>query len=91
MTATDKLILENNKETIRLLRSGDEAFFDAVYRFYFRGLCAFASQYVPFDESQEIVQDTMMWLWEKPAAHSPDLPTGEMPAATVSCDHQPHQ
>lgn len=28
------------------------------------GLCAFASQYVTVPESEEIVQDVMMWLWE---------------------------
>lgn len=30
----------------------------------YRGLCAFASQYVTVPESEEIVQDVMMWLWE---------------------------
>lgn len=71
--STDKLISENNKETIRRLRSGDDAFFEAVYRFYFKGLCAFASQYVSFDESQEIVQDTMMWLWENREQLIPEM------------------
>jgi RNA polymerase sigma-70 factor (ECF subfamily) len=27
-------------------------------------LCAFASQYVPIADCEEIVQDVMMWLWE---------------------------
>ena len=37
---------------------------DTVYKQYYRGLCAFASQYVTVPESEEIVQDVMMWLWE---------------------------
>lgn len=70
---TEKVITENNEETIRMLRSGNVAFFDSVYRFYYKGLCAFATQYVSFDESQEIVQDTMMWLWENREGLIPEM------------------
>lgn len=70
---TEKTILEDNYETIRKLRSGDEVAFDAVYKFYYKGLCAFASQYVSFDESQEIVQDTMLWLWENREGLIPEM------------------
>ena len=35
-----------------------------MYKQYYGGLCAFASQYVPAIECEEIVQDVMMWLWE---------------------------
>lgn len=70
---TEKTILEDNYETIRMLRSGGEDAFDSVYKFYYKGLCAFASQYVSFDESQEIVQDTMMWLWENRGQLIPEM------------------
>lgn len=56
--------MENNTYTIHSLKSGDLSSFEKVYRFYYRGLCAFASQYVPLADAEEIVQDTMMWLWE---------------------------
>ena len=47
------------------MKAGEEYVFDAVYRYYFRRLCAFCSQYVSEQEEiEEIVQDTMMWLWE---------------------------
>ena len=46
------------------LKAGDEKAFDAVYKKYYGGLCAFASQYVPATDYEEIVQDVMMWLWE---------------------------
>ena len=56
---------ENNKEVVSALKQGGEAAFDAVYRHYFRGLCVFCVQYVgELEEAEEIVQDTMMWLWE---------------------------
>lgn len=70
---TEKNVLKDNNETIRMLRSGDEAAFDSVYRFYYKGLCAFASQYISFDESQEVVQDTMMWLWENREQLIPEM------------------
>lgn len=70
---TEKTILEDNYETIRMLRSGNEDVFDSVYKFYYKGLCAFASQYVSFDESQEVVQDTMMWLWENRERLIPEM------------------
>lgn len=57
--------INNNKSIITALKAGEENVFDAVYRHYFRRLCAFCSQYVnEQEEIEEIVQDTMMWLWE---------------------------
>lgn len=57
--------ISNNKSIITALKAGDENAFDIVYRYYFRRLCAFCSQYVnEQEEIEEIVQDTMMWLWE---------------------------
>lgn len=61
---SDKTEINENELIIDKLRSGDEMEFDAVYRKYFKGLCAFSSQYVAANEAEEIVQDTMMWLWE---------------------------
>ena len=59
------LDINNNKSIITALKAGEEYVFDAVYRHYFRRLCAFCSQYVSEQEEiEEIVQDTMMWLWE---------------------------
>lgn len=62
--ACPKSTKDNNKDVIAALNEGNETVFDEVYRYYFRGLCAFCSQYVTLDEAEEIVQDTMMWIWE---------------------------
>lgn len=70
---TFNLNIEDNATVIKALRQGDEAAFDSVYVFYFRGLYAFCSQYVSLPEAEEIVQDTMMWLWENRLALIPDL------------------
>lgn len=58
------LNIDDNNAVIAALNQGDETAFDSVYRYYFKGLCAFCSQYVSLAEAEEIVQDTMMWLWE---------------------------
>ena len=38
--------------------------FGSLYLSSYRGLCAYASRFVGIDEAEEIVQDTMMWLWD---------------------------
>ena len=59
------LDINNNKSVITALKAGEEKVFDVVYRHYFRRLYAFCSQYVgEQEEIEEIVQETMMWLWE---------------------------
>ena len=66
--------MDENAERISLeLIAGDEQAFDTVYKQYYRGLCAFASQYVTVPESEEIVQDVMMWLWENRCTLMEDL------------------
>ena len=68
-----KLNIEDNDVIITALKTGDEAAFDEVYRYYFRALCGFCSQYVGAAEAEEIVQDTMMWLWENRTSLIPHL------------------
>lgn len=65
--------LHNNRETILLLKSEKESVFDTVYHFYYGRLCAFASQYVESSESEEIVQEVMIWLWENRSILIPDM------------------
>ncbi|MDR2361576.1 MAG: RNA polymerase sigma-70 factor [Prevotellaceae bacterium] len=68
----DKKQLDNSQIIIRL-RAGDEHFFEVVYKTYFAGLCSFASQYVSLEEAKEIVQETMLWLWENRTVLIPEL------------------
>ena len=68
------LDINNNKSVITALKAGEEKVFDVVYRHYFRRLCAFCSQYVSEQEEiEEIVQETMMWLWENRCTLMEDL------------------
>ena len=70
---TKPLDINDNSTVIAALKDSDVQAFEEVYRYYFRGLCAFCSQYVSQIESEEIVQDTMMWLWENRKTLIPEL------------------
>lgn len=64
----------DNQAVTAALKSGDESAFDAVYRYYFRRLCAYCRQYIKEqEEAEEIVQDTMIWLWENRSSLIADL------------------
>lgn len=65
--------METNAYTIHALKAGNQSSFERLYRFYYKGLCAFSSQYVSLAEAEEIVQDTMMWVWENRESLNPDL------------------
>ena len=55
------------------LKNGKKTAFDIVYEHYYGGLYAFASQYVPLSECEEIIQDVMMWLWENRDTIAPEM------------------
>lgn len=57
-------LLNDNEGTISLLKKDNGAFFEMVYEYYFTPLYAFATQYVKHEDAKEVVQDTMLWLWE---------------------------
>lgn len=62
------------KQLIIHLKEGNEQAFENVYREYYKGLCAFASQYITdTEECEEIVQDVMLWLWENRSALLPEM------------------
>lgn len=42
----------------------DKHSFDILFLKYYPMLCAYGSEFVGFEEAQEVVQDIMVWLWE---------------------------
>ncbi|MCD8267450.1 MAG: RNA polymerase sigma-70 factor [Parabacteroides sp.] len=54
---TDELLFEK-------IQAGDVKAFDILFMRYYPVLCAYAKQFVGFDDGQEIVQDVMVWFWE---------------------------
>lgn len=49
------------------IQKGDEKAFDTLFLKYYGMLCAYAKQFVGFEEREEIVQDVMVWIWENKA------------------------
>lgn len=70
----EKFDFEENQKIIESLRAGDEACFDALFRRYYRALCAYSARFVPINRAEEIVQDTMMWVWENRTKLIPEMP-----------------
>lgn len=54
---------ENNRLASSIMQ-GDKRAFDILYKKFYAGLVSFAAKYVDFEHAEEIVQDTMIWLWE---------------------------
>lgn len=65
---------DENRKIIEQLRSDDEKCFDAVYRRYYRALCTYSSRFVTVIQAEELVQDTMMWMWENRQTLIPEMP-----------------
>ena len=56
--------IQDNRTVVGLLRAGDEKCFDALFRRYYKPLCTYATRFVPPVRAEELVQDTLMWVWE---------------------------
>lgn len=74
INTTEKFDFTDNRKVIESLRNGDEASFDALYRRYYRALCVYSTRFVPTNRAEEIVQDTMMWVWENRTTLIPEMP-----------------
>lgn len=46
------------------MQQGDKKAFDTLFRKYYPMLCAYAHRFVELEDAEEIVQDTLLWLWE---------------------------
>lgn len=66
-------MINENQETLNELKAGDPHAFDIIYKQYYKGLFAFACQYVDKADCEEIIQDVMMWLWENHTLLIPEL------------------
>lgn len=60
----DSASITNDEVLLSLLREGDESAFDAIFRKYYKPLCAYAFRYVVMEDAKGIVQDLFVWLWD---------------------------
>ena len=59
---------DRNMEDMALLsslRKGEQQAFDSLFRKYYPMLCAYARRFVELADAEEIVQEIMLWIWEK--------------------------
>lgn len=49
---------------LQRMQQGDKKAFDTLFRKYYPMLCAYAHRFVELEDAEEIVQDTLLWLWE---------------------------
>lgn len=55
--------MEEN-ELIISIRRGDQDAYKQMFMKYYSPLCEYASQYISDDDSEELVQDLMLFIWE---------------------------
>lgn len=59
---------DKNREDMTLLKAlqcGELGAFDSLFRKYYPMLCAYVHRFVEMQDAEEIVQEMMIWLWEK--------------------------
>lgn len=70
----DMTISDNNTKNINLLKNDNNGrYFELIYKYYFAPLYSYATQYVTQEEAKEVVQDTMLWLWENKTSLIPEM------------------
>lgn len=65
--------VKDNIELVLLLNNGDEKAFERIFKHFTPPLFSFASQYVPDDYAEGIVQETMIWLWNNRDTIIPEM------------------
>lgn len=49
---------------VQAMQQGDKKAFNTLFRKYYPMLCAYAHRFVELEDAEEVVQDTLLWLWE---------------------------
>lgn len=57
--------MDTDEKLFVAIKAGDKKAFDMLFIKYFPMLCAYARQFLSQEESEDIVQDVMMEIWEK--------------------------
>lgn len=53
-----------DEQLLFAIQKGEKKAFDTLFLRYYFYLCAYARNYVSFEEAEEVAQDTMVWFWE---------------------------
>lgn len=56
--------LPESDNLLSSIRRGDQKAFDSLFRSYYPMLCAYGHRFVDIEDAEEIVQDSLLWIWE---------------------------
>lgn len=56
--------LSEDKLLLSAIQKGDRKAFDTLFRKYYPILCAYGHRFVDLENTEEIVQDSFLWIWE---------------------------
>ena len=56
--------LSESNFLLSAIQRGDQKAFDALFRRYYPALCAYVHRFVDLEDAEEIVQDSLLWIWE---------------------------
>lgn len=63
------MLLTNHKlddETlVERIRQGNHKAYETLFRRYYAPICGYAARFVDVDETEDVADDIMSWLWEK--------------------------
>lgn len=59
------MLIQEDKYLYDRMKHGDTVAFDTLFRRHYPSLCAYANRFVVLSDAENIVQDVMLYLWEK--------------------------
>ena len=54
----------DNDFLLSAVHRGDQKAFDTLFRRYYPMLCAYGHRFVELEDAEEIVEDSLLWIWE---------------------------
>ena len=54
----------DNDFLLSAVQRGDQKAFDTLFRRYYPMLCAYGHRFVELEDAEEIVEDSLLWIWE---------------------------
>ena len=54
----------DNDFLLSAVQRGDQKAFDILFRRYYPMLCAYDHRFVELEDAEEIVEDSLLWIWE---------------------------
>ncbi|WP_417009465.1 RNA polymerase sigma-70 factor [Bacteroides congonensis] len=54
----------DNDFLLSAVQRGDQKAFDTLFRRYYPMLCAYGHRFLDLEDAEEIVEDSLLWIWE---------------------------